>query len=56
MANFEVSYSPNYFSIDDILASQSRVTCKFEKSAKGLGKWLNFNISFIYIIKRSTLG
>ncbi|KAF2355219.1 GINS subunit domain A [Trinorchestia longiramus] len=37
MANFEVSYFPNYFSIDDILASQDRIPCKFEVIVKGLG-------------------
>lgn len=37
MANYEVSYSPSYFSIDDILASQDRVPCKFEVTVKGLG-------------------
>ena len=38
MANFDVSYFPSYFNIDDILASQDKVPCKFEVPVKGLGK------------------
>jgi len=37
MANYEVSYFPSYLSIDDILASQDRVQCRFEVPVKGLG-------------------
>ncbi|KAA0202096.1 hypothetical protein HAZT_HAZT003098 [Hyalella azteca] len=37
MANFYTSYYPNYFSVEDILASQDRVPCKFEVTVKGLG-------------------
>ena len=32
------SYVPNYFSIQDILATQERVPCKFEMQVKQLGK------------------
>ncbi|XP_076069376.1 DNA replication complex GINS protein Psf3 [Oratosquilla oratoria] len=31
------SYFPNYFSIEDILASQERVPCKYEVTVYGLG-------------------
>ncbi|XP_046752353.1 DNA replication complex GINS protein PSF3 [Diprion similis] len=31
------SYMPNYFSIDDILSSQERVSCKIEVKLPGLG-------------------
>ncbi|XP_017785099.1 PREDICTED: DNA replication complex GINS protein PSF3 [Nicrophorus vespilloides] len=33
-----LSYSPNYFSIDDILASQERTPCKFLTNVPKLGK------------------
>ncbi|GLH11187.1 hypothetical protein R5R35_010983 [Gryllus longicercus] len=34
---FKHSYCPNYFSLEDILATQERVLCKVEKSVHGLG-------------------
>lgn len=32
------SYSPNYFSIEDIVLQDVRVSCKFEVSVPKLGK------------------
>ena len=32
------SYCPTYFSVEDILASQERIPCKFEAEVYGLGK------------------
>lgn len=34
---FKHSYFPNYFSIEDILATQERVPCKVENTVHGLG-------------------
>ncbi|XP_045461068.1 DNA replication complex GINS protein PSF3 [Harmonia axyridis] len=35
--DFKPSYCPNYFSIDDILATQERVPCKFSTNVPKLG-------------------
>ena len=34
---FSQSYSPNYFSIEDILATQERVPCQIETDLPNLG-------------------
>ncbi|KAL3286852.1 hypothetical protein HHI36_001340 [Cryptolaemus montrouzieri] len=35
--SLQLSYSPNYFSIDDILATQERIPCKFSVNVPKLG-------------------
>ena len=37
MEGFKSSYCPNYFSIEDILATQERVPCEVETDLKNLG-------------------
>ena len=39
------SYNNNYFDIQDILASQERITCKFEVDVPNMGK--NDNIELL---------
>lgn len=34
---FVQSYSPNYFSLDDILVTQERIPCKFLANIPGMG-------------------
>lgn len=36
------SYFPNYYSIEDILATQERVPCKFIQTVPNLGEVKNF--------------
>ncbi len=38
MLSIAFSYTPNYFSIEDILATQERVSCKFDVTVPKLGK------------------
>jgi hypothetical protein len=38
MPQLHFSYSPNYFSIEDIVLQDIRVSCKFEVAVPKLGK------------------
>jgi len=40
MSFLSLSYSPNYFSIEDIVLQDTRVSCKFEVNVPKLGKFL----------------
>ena len=42
MPSLKPSYSPNYFSIEDILATQERISCKFEMTVPKLGEFIYF--------------
>ena len=33
------SYTPNYFSLDDILATNQKVPCKVQRNLMGLGEY-----------------
>jgi hypothetical protein len=43
MPHLHFSYSPNYFSIEDIVLQDVRVSCKFEVAVPKLGKQALFN-------------
>lgn len=38
MSSKPTGYVENYFSLDDILATQERIPCKFEAAVHNLGK------------------
>ena len=40
MPFLSLSYSPNYFSIEDIVLQDTRVSCKFEVNVPKLGNYL----------------
>lgn len=45
----EASYFPNYFSVDDILATQERIPCKFLQNVPKLGnlRYKNIVLQFV---------
>jgi hypothetical protein len=49
MPHLHFSYSPNYFSIEDIVLQDVRVSCKFEVAVPKLGKQAYSILRFFYL-------
>lgn len=53
--SLRVSYSPNYYSLDDILATQERVPCKVALTIQKMGKYI-FRLCLKYLCNFDILG